>query len=1494
MDMARAGGPEDAARRLFADPRAAVVFSPRDGVEARHAVDEFARLFASAPGVFKDALDGARAGAETLSGDRLQGISEIIQNADDANASYVRFRLVGDRLTAVHDGDEVTLPDVLALATPWLSNKTGNDVAAGRFGIGLMTLRALSDVLDVHSGPYHIRLGDPTISAIEPDGPPSDLTVLGLQVRPGSLGPADLVAWLGRWDDSALLFLRNVREVSVLSAQGRPLRTLRLSWNDDRPADGRIAGHNAVVRRRHAAAPDGRRWLVHSTEVPTPPDVHRVRKAAGVTVPLGLAIALQPGDHGAVYAGLPVVDTAAPLRVNAQFDPVTSRAGLADTAWNGALLPLLADLWVEVVEDLLAEQPAAAWDAIPLPGEDVTADGARSIVADLEELLLDRARTQLATRGALVVAGEHISLADLAVEAADLERVIEPAETAHLAGLTTPFPAVARDAGARWRQVLDDWRDAGDALPPVVTVQNALELLRDADRDVSANIELVAVALDNGLASWLAGLPCVSTSDGRRIAPPTAESVQALMVARSGLAEQLGMGVGLADEHLADTDAARTVLGWLRRTGAVIDDAGNEEVVRRLAAAGQAGQCLTAPLTDDQLRALRDAFEQLPPGDRTVLGRDVGRSVLIAAYRFDAHGQIERLDARPAQIYLSRAIDREPDSFAAAADRTPGLLWTNNRYAEQLRSPTGRVGGLGAQRFLGLLGVERVPRLARHAGLQERYSGRTRGLPAGVAGGPVQRARMMSTLSASYTLNDIDSPDLRAVVADIARERKAKRRRERAGALLGALGRAWDRLADSADVTAADTDYNWRHRGTVKAFWLWSAGAAAWLDDSHGAPRAPLDLRLKTAGTVAVYGPDAPRYLHPDLDRRNRREILAALGVSGEPTTLDLVQRLRRLRAEAPAPPTLATDAAIVYRAIGERLASREALPGDLPPRALRSAFTEGAGLIHTDLGWRQPAQVLAGPPIFRRHHAFAPAVNDAEPLWTALNIRTPSIEDCLRVIRQIAQTRRAPEGDDVGVLLETLRHLRARLASSTDRPQQLGTLSLWTTQGWRSKRPVYAVDDPALVEGLGAEVPVWLPGGEVGQFEALLEPLRISRLRTEATTVVDPARAVRDEATTALFAAAVARLQEDLARNDARTAGMLTVGWDLFGEIAVHVDPGLRVRVDGLKGRGPVEIEVVAKVDVGTRVLYLRDDRLLRQVDGGGRAVAGLFAGADQRHLAQAWLAACVAADDGPAAQPIRLAAIEAAEERARQEQAMAERAADLARDIAGRHQERSRHPATRPAAPATPPVSPGPAGPAGPPPSPPRVLVDPSTLVVLNPDGRAGGEPGVTRTTSAPRRPVGPLPRPDRASPSPANRTGLPAFTALDRESVGLALARKVLAGDEREIADLRAQRGVGADAVDSLERFFELKVYAGDEPDVIRLEESQVRRALSTPDFFLVVVSNIEGADARPKVRIIVDPVRQLPVVSSGAVTLSGVRSAEHSLVYGLGPAPVNIEL
>ena len=173
-------------------------------------------------------------------------------------------------------------------------------------------------------------------------------------------------------------------------------------------------------------------------------------------------------------------------------------------------------------------------------------------------------------------------------------------------------------------------------------------------------------------------------------------------------------------------------------------------------------------------------------------------------------------------------------------------------------------------------------------------------------------------------------------------------------------------------------------------------------------------------------------------------------------------------------------------------------------------------------------------------------------------------------------------------------------------------------------------------------------------------------------------------------------------------------------------------------------------------------------------------------------------------------------------------------------------------------------------------RVLVDPDSLIVVEPSGQVVD--GSPRNTNVPRRGGG-LVEPDvTRSPGSRSWTPLRGYSDLERETVGFELARKVLSSDHKEIVDLRAQRGVGADAMDELERFYELKVSAGGEPNEVTLTSAEWQRAKNSPDFFLVVISGVEGMDSKPRVRIIPKPLDQLDQRVSGTIKLSGVRHAK----------------
>ena len=350
-----------------------------------------------------------------------------------------------------------------------------------------MTLRSLSNTLEIHCHPYHVQLGEPTLSPIDPPTPPPGFeeagwTTLRVPLERGDVSPEELEEWLDRWDDAALLFLRSISKVTLLDQEGAPIRQLAISrydaaevlldeWNPSR----------RVLRQRVEAAA-GRSWVVYSEDVSTPAGVLRARKATETTTPIAIALPQYAIDHGQLHAGLPITRTRLPIFANAQFDPLTNRRDFADNEWNKAIVPLVADLWSRAALDLFSWDPKAAWQAMPLPNA-AEGDGPYSFTDGLEEAIIVKARQWVASQLSFPVSGQgELRLSQLAVEAQSLEQILSETETAALAGLPATLPFRVRDQAGRWRLVLDDWRTGGANIPEQVSVERALDFVGDQTR----------------------------------------------------------------------------------------------------------------------------------------------------------------------------------------------------------------------------------------------------------------------------------------------------------------------------------------------------------------------------------------------------------------------------------------------------------------------------------------------------------------------------------------------------------------------------------------------------------------------------------------------------------------------------------------------------------------------------------------------------------------------------------------------------------------------------------------------------------------------------------------------------------------------------------------------------------------------------------------------------------------------------------------------------
>ena len=1460
------------------------IFEPSDARTAEAAIRRFAMLYHELPGLAKTVMTSSQSSGEMVSSDPLQGLAEIVQNADDVEATEVRLLLEPTALLVSHNGNPVRLPHVLALATPWLTTKAGQAALMGRFGIGLTTLRTLSETLEVHCDPYHVRLGDPFLSAIQPPRMPPGFdkaawTTFRVPLAEGKVSPKELSAWLDRWDDSAMLFLRTVSKIALRTRRGDTIRKLAISREERPKVSLGLTSAVGGVSCERVTAHDGRSWMVHRAEFPKPEGVDRAHKATESTTPVGIALPLHHVEAGKIHAGLPVAPTRMAVFANAQFDPTTSRQEFPDNEWNKALVPLVAELWSAAVLDAFDRDPRSAWHAIPI-GDGSDERSQMPVVRRLEAQVISSARQRVAPRLRLPIARKgRLPLRVLAVEERPLEGILTAEETTELAGLDATVPVEVRDVDGTWREVLEDWREAGVTLPPPVTVEQALALLKNEARPPKDVIALCAVALDERLGNRLLQLPCVVARDGRRLVPPLQDAPEVVALDLSPLAQQLGVVTLLHPAHLDDEPGPRRVLEWLKECGALVNGMDDRQVVHRLAVAGRSHRHVPRPLPVEGLQALRAVFEQLEQEERERLGPDVGRAVEFEAYEWELRGRKRRrrtITAAAAHAYLPAAIDREDRGFAAAADKTPGLLWISGRYVRHLRSSHGRQ-GVGAQRFLRLLGAETAPRIRPHPELDRTYvADSRRGLGASIPGGAPARAEQLAERGGTHTLEDRDSPALAAVIEDIARVRSGRQRRNRAAALVSSLARAWDRLGDYSEVQSAYGYHGWKDSGPMPAYWLWQARDVPWLDDERGKPRRPSELRVRTDGTLAVYGTDPSNYLHADLFSQSWQPVLSALGVSGEPSRRQLVARLKKLRAAMQAGEYSQQDAAketaIVYKALARSLQGASSR-SDLSRANLRQEFSRGDGLILTQSGWHTPGRVLRGDPILGPYRPFAPAVADTTALWQALELDPPSVMDCVKVIRKIAQHFPVNSRDTV-ILLEALRAIAGeRNPHATSRERRaLRELPLLTRRGWVRQRPVYATDDPLLADSLGDRVPIWQPGGDLEQFSSILDPLQVRPIGASAQ-VIDPEVADESHDFTQLFHAAVQQLREDLVRNDPDLALGLLLPWERLEVFSVHVHPSLALRVPAEDSNDELfECTVAVRVDPNRGVVFVRRARDLASVDRGGRALAMLFKG-DGRRLAQAWRGAWDRAEEGRPATLLELAQERAAKEEREKEVDITERMEAFREDTSHRHRtgrrtaEGQRGPGkaqshggqrsgTGAMDPATSTV--------------PRQLVDPSTLRLLDPEGRI-----TERTNSSKRRvksrdgllePRGPAP--------PRSRTPPPNYTSEQRERVGLELLEMVLASD---LLDVRAKRRVGADAVDEQKRYFELKVSAGGEPDVVTLTAAEVMRAATDPNFTLVVVSGVEGGHARPTVRLFLEPLKQLHLGSDeGSISLSGVRT------------------
>lgn len=353
--------------------------------------------------------------------DREHCLYELLQNAEDAGARRVRFRLTASTLELWHNGRPFDEDDVKGVCGVGEGTKAEDLTKIGKFGIGFKAVYAYTTHPEIHSGDEHFR-----IEAFVRPHPVAPLSLgkawTTLQIFPfdrPDLAPSvafdELRSGLRRLGARTLLFLRNVTciewEIDNVGT-GAYTRETR-SWGTARHITS-ISDHDSETTEE--------RWLVFEQRVAAA-DVEqpvRVEVAWRLRVDEDGNESIEPIIDSTLVVFFPTDKSAdlgfliqGPYRTTPARDNVPAR----DT-WNEKLIEQTAELLVTSLRELrrMGQLSVEALQTLPIRAAsfpDGSQDRERSMLRPLFEAVRDALREEalLPAYDSSFVAAKHGKIA---------------------------------------------------------------------------------------------------------------------------------------------------------------------------------------------------------------------------------------------------------------------------------------------------------------------------------------------------------------------------------------------------------------------------------------------------------------------------------------------------------------------------------------------------------------------------------------------------------------------------------------------------------------------------------------------------------------------------------------------------------------------------------------------------------------------------------------------------------------------------------------------------------------------------------------------------------------------------------------------------------------------------------------------------------------------------------------------------------------------------
>ncbi len=284
---------------------------------------------------------------------RTHFIFEILQNAEDANASRILFKLFGDRLEVRHNGHPFDETDVKGICGVGEGTKADDLTKIGKFGIGFKSVYVYTTAPEVHSGDENFRIDHyvrpQSIPPRNVEYPWTTLFVLVFNQEniTAETASQEIGKRLHELGTRTILFLRNIETIEYQSPKEQGVYNRRVL--DTQDAMRKIAVYFGNEKREN--------WIIFERKVLTPDSSNNVRVEIAYNLETNSADGISQitrTDVSPLCVYFPTErDTRLGFLMQGPYRTTLARDNIpSDDEWNQRLISETAELVVTSLEHL--------------------------------------------------------------------------------------------------------------------------------------------------------------------------------------------------------------------------------------------------------------------------------------------------------------------------------------------------------------------------------------------------------------------------------------------------------------------------------------------------------------------------------------------------------------------------------------------------------------------------------------------------------------------------------------------------------------------------------------------------------------------------------------------------------------------------------------------------------------------------------------------------------------------------------------------------------------------------------------------------------------------------------------------------------------------------------------------------------------------------------------------------------------------------------------